>query len=79
MLSLRRVVEEAVTAEVQARDPGKLLCASDQTSIVGCVADRVCARMVPKLPSSLLKPLPRPYHALHRLPEVSPGPPNATQ
>ena len=45
-LELRQSVATEVAAEVQARDPEKLLPARDFSCIVGCVADRVCARIL---------------------------------
>ena len=46
MLVSRPSVEDAVASEVWALDPESRLHADDFASIVGCVADRVCARMV---------------------------------
>ena len=43
---LRRSVEGAVAAQVQARDPEKRLRESEFSKVVDCIADRVCCRMV---------------------------------
>ena len=42
-LVLRQRVEEAVAAEVGARDPGRLLPADELAKIVGAITDRVRA------------------------------------
>ena len=45
LLEVRRCVEDAVVAEVRTRDPEQLLRTGEHEHIVGCISDRVCARM----------------------------------